>query len=96
MAKKYGLSLPAQRFSAWCAIQAEVNYPLAGNTPQSRLFIGLVGEELLAGAVFLRIDIPAIDERPARTMLFAPTAVKVVEPMTEEQARELLKTRLQP
>ena len=49
-------------------------------------FAGLVTEETLSGAAFLRIDIPATGKQVAFTKLFSPSSVYSITPTTEELA----------
>jgi hypothetical protein len=48
---------------------------------------GLASEQKIAGKDFLRIDIPEINGRPARTILYSPDAVYDIEAVDEETAR---------
>lgn len=50
-------------------------------------YAGRVSEETIAGAAFLRIDIPARGDQPQFTKLFSPSSVYAITPCTEELAR---------
>lgn len=50
-------------------------------------FAGRVTEETIAGAAFLRIDIPAHGERAEFTKLFSPSSVYAITPVSETIAR---------
>lgn len=50
-------------------------------------YAGRVSEETIAGAAFLRIDIPAKKDQPAFTKLFSPASVYAITPCSEELAR---------
>lgn len=53
-----------------------------------RRLAGRVREVQIAGAGFLRLDIPAAGDDPARTQFIAPGSVYALHPVTEETARE--------
>jgi hypothetical protein len=58
---------------------------------------GYVREQELAGAAFLRIDVPGRDGAPAATQFYAPGAVYAITPTTEEMATAVaLRTRVEP
>lgn len=71
------------RFEQWCILE------LMGH----RRLAGLVSETEIAGASFLRIDVPAPDDgNPnewAATQLYAPAAVYCITPVSEEVARQV-------
>ena len=50
-------------------------------------FAGRVSEETIAGAAFLRIDIPAFGDRAEFTKLFSPSSVYAITPVSETIAR---------
>lgn len=50
---------------------------------------GLVSEATLAGGAFLRVDVPQVDEQPAFTRFFGPSAIYSISPITEELARQM-------
>jgi hypothetical protein len=52
-----------------------------------RRLAGRVREVQLAGAGFLRLDIPAAGTDPARTQFIAPGSVYALHPVTEETAQ---------
>ena len=52
-----------------------------------RRLAGHLTETQIAGAGFLRIDIPADGDQPAATQIYAPAAVYAITPVTEETAR---------
>lgn len=83
----YGISLPAP-FPTWCGVEAE-----SVTTQQPQLLFGLASEQSVAGQMFLRLDIPAAGEWPARTLLIVPSVIRRIEPMSEDQARQLLAKR---
>jgi hypothetical protein len=58
---------------------------------------GYVREQELAGAGFLRIDVPGEDGAPVATQLYSASAVYALTPTTEEMARTVaLRTRIEP
>ena len=64
------------KFEQWCILD------IMGH----QRFAGLVTEETVAGAAFLRIDIPATGKQVAFTKLFSPSSVYSITPTTEELA----------
>lgn len=83
----YGISLSAP-FPTWCGIETE-----SVTTQQPQLLFGLASEQSVAGQMFLRLDIPAAGDWPDRTLLIMPSGIRRIEPMTEDQVRELLVRR---
>jgi hypothetical protein len=65
-----------ERFSEWAILE------IMGH----QRYGGLVSEYTLAGASFIRIDIPALDDQPAFTKLFSPGSVYAITPTTEQLA----------
>lgn len=55
-----------------------------------RRLAGLVSEQQIAGAAFLRLDIPA-DQGMRATQWYAPQAVYCITPTSEETARRVAK-----
>lgn len=84
----YGISLPAP-FPTWCGVEAES----VTTTQQPQLLFGLASEQSVAGQMFLRLDIPAAGDWPDRTLLIVPSVIRRIEPMTEDQVRQLLAKR---
>lgn len=54
-----------------------------------RRLAGLLSEQTIAGAAFLRIDIPSDTEIPKATQWYAPGAVYAITPCTETTARRI-------
>lgn len=52
-------------------------------------YAGLVSEQALGGASFVRIDVPACDDKPAFTKLFGAGSIYCISPVAEEIAREM-------
>ena len=48
---------------------------------------GLVSEQRIAGAAFVRVDVPAVKDVPAYTKFFFPSAIYGITPCEEEAAR---------
>jgi hypothetical protein len=67
----------SQPFGEWCVLE------LMGH----RRLAGYVREVQLAGAGFLRLDIPAASADPERTQFIAPGSVYALHPVGEETAR---------
>jgi hypothetical protein len=57
-----------------------------------RRVAGHVTEQQIAGAGFLRIDVPGEGDQAAVTQLYAPAAVYAITPIAEELARKLAVT----
>jgi hypothetical protein len=64
-------------FAHWCIVELLGHRRLAGH----------VREVQLAGAGFLRLDIPATDGHAAQTQLVAPGSVYALHPVDEATAR---------
>jgi hypothetical protein len=56
---------------------------------------GLVSEENHFGTVMLRLDIPEVGDKPARTEFYGGSAIYRVTPCTEEVARLVLQQSFQ-
>jgi hypothetical protein len=69
-----------QKFEEWAKVE------LFGHN----VIIGKVTEATLAGGAFLRVDVPALGNRPEFTRFFGPSAIYAISPITEEVARGLL------
>jgi hypothetical protein len=67
----------ADEFATWAIVE------LMGH----RRLAGWLTEEQLAGAAFLRLDVPAADGQPAATQYYSPSSVYCITPTTEEIAR---------
>jgi hypothetical protein len=48
---------------------------------------GVVTEQTIGGASFIRVDVPEIPEQPAYTRLLNPSAIYAINPVTEEVMR---------
>jgi hypothetical protein len=57
-----------------------------------RRLAGIIAEETIAGAAFIRIDVPAEEEEPGATQFYSPQAVYCITPLTEETARAFART----
>jgi hypothetical protein len=67
----------AEAFAAWVVLDLFGRQKAAGRA----------SEQKIAGKDFLRLDVPAVDGRQARTLLYSPDAVYAIEPVDEETAR---------
>jgi hypothetical protein len=74
----------ADTFDAWVVVHLFGRHTVAGKA----------SEQKVAGKDFLRIDVPEVDGRQARTVLYSPDAVYDLEPVDEETAR--LAAKLHP
>ena len=62
-----------------------------------RRLAGYLTEQTIAGAGFLRIDVPGTDGQPAATQFFAPSSVYALTPTTEATARRVAEgSRVEP
>jgi hypothetical protein len=52
--------------------------------------VGRITEAVIAGAAFLRIDVPAFNGKPAFTQFYGAGSVYCISPMSEDVARGLL------
>ena len=60
-----------------------------------RRIAGLVSEQQLAGAPFVRIDVyQPLAPNPSVTQFYSPSSVYCITPITEEMAREFADTHL--
>jgi hypothetical protein len=64
-------------FEGWCLLE------LMGH----RKLAGYVTETTVAGAGFIRIDVPGPDVAAVATQLYAPAAVYAITPIAEDLAR---------
>lgn len=69
----------AKEVLGWCILE------LMGH----RRLAGYVTEQEIAGAGFLRIDVPADGDEVAAVQFYAPASVYAITPTTEELARKV-------
>lgn len=50
-------------------------------------YAGLVTEQTIGGASFIRVDVPEVDGRPAFTKLLGASSIYAITPVSEEVAR---------
>lgn len=50
-------------------------------------FAGRITEQTIAGAAFIRVDVPEVDGKPAFTKIIGAGAIFAITPTTEEAAR---------
>lgn len=72
-------TVDAEQLDVWMIIE------LLGH----RRFAGRVREVQLAGAGFLRLDVPAAGDSPARTQYVSPSSVYALHPVDETTARRV-------
>lgn len=60
-----------------------------------QILAGKASEQMIAGDIFLRLDVPDVDSVPGFTKFFGAKAIYAITPTTEEVARAAVK-RLQP
>lgn len=68
-----------QKFEQWCIVD------IMGH----QRFAGLVTEQTIGGASFVRIDIPGTDKQPAFTKCFGASSIYCITPVTEEVAKAM-------
>lgn len=69
-------------FDSWALLE------LLGRTR----IVGRVTEETIAGAAFLRVDVPACGSLPGFTRFYGAGAIYCISPVAEDIALELVKT----
>lgn len=69
----------SEKFEQWAKLELFGRQVLAGK----------VSEQTIAGAGFIRIDVPAVGELPGFTRFFYPSAVYGITPTTEDLATKL-------
>lgn len=69
----------AEAFDEWCIVEQLGHRRLAGR----------VCEVQVAGAGFLRLDVPETTAGPARTQFLAPASIFALHPVDEETARRV-------
>ena len=69
------------KFESWCIVEVMGHHR----------FSGMVTEQQIGGASFIRVDVPKIEGRPGFTKLLAPSAIFASTPCTELTAREAAK-----
>lgn len=69
----------AEVFEGWYIVEQMGHKKLAG----------FVREATIAGAGFLRVDVPASDEQPAVTQFLRPDTIYAITPVAEELARRV-------
>lgn len=68
-----------QKFEQWCIVE------VLGH----RVFAGMVGEQQIAGAGFIRIDVPPVPGCQEFTKLIGPGSIYAITPCTEQVARQM-------
>lgn len=58
-------------------------------------YIGRVTEQVVAGAGFVRVDVPETSKQPAWTKLIGTGSIYAISPVTEEIARAMAEQRQQ-
>ena len=65
------------QFNSWALVELFGHQRIAG----------LVSEQQIAGAGFVRVDVPAVNGIPAYTKLYYPSAIYGITPCGEQEAR---------
>lgn len=79
--------MTTDKFEQWCILE------IMGH----QRFAGLVSEQTLGGASFVRIDVPEAEGQPAFTKLFGAGSIYCISPIAEDIARAMAKElRKQP
>lgn len=58
-----------------------------------RVFAGRVTEQVIAGAGFIRVDVPAVNQREAFTKFIGAGSIYSITPVTEEVAKQYAEQR---
>jgi len=77
-------SRPAECAGGQTTIQGWAIVELMGHN----VIAGQVAEQTIAGAAFLRVDVPGLEGQPGFTKLFGGAAIYAITPTTEEMARQ--------
>ena len=56
-----------------------------------QVLAGMAREEMVCGAIMLRIDVPELDGVPSWTKLYGPAAIYSITPTTEDMVMEALR-----
>lgn len=70
-----------EKFNEWALVE------LFGH----QRIVGKVSEATLAGGAFLRVDVPAVDEKKEYTRFYGPSAIYSISPITEDIARQMVR-----
>lgn len=70
---------PYNKFETWAIVE------IMGH----QRYAGLCTEQVIAGSAFLRVDVPAFEEKAAFTKLFSPNSVYAITPCAEDVARAM-------
>jgi hypothetical protein len=54
-----------------------------------RRLAGLLSEQTIGGTVFIRLDVPAVEGKPAATQFYSAQAVYAITPCSENTARQV-------
>lgn len=74
------------RFKQWCIVE------LFGH----QVIAGLVSEQQIGGASFVRVDVPTVEGRLGYTKLFGEKAIYAITPCDEATARQAATSLNQP
>jgi hypothetical protein len=77
MTSEQATTTEAEAFQEWVVVHLFGRHTVAGRA----------SEQKIAGKDYLRLDIPEVDGRQARTLFYSPDAVYDLEPVDEETAR---------
>ena len=56
-----------------------------------QVLAGAASEQMVAGVIFLRLDVPELDGIPAWTKFYGPAAIYSITPTTEDMVMEALR-----
>jgi len=73
--------MTTEKFEQWCILE------IMGH----QRFCGLVSEQTLGGASFVRIDVPESEGQPPFTKLFGAGSIYCISPVAEDLARAMAK-----
>lgn len=72
----------AEKFEQWAILE------IMGH----QRYAGLVSEQAIGGASFVRIDVPECDGKPPFTKMFGAGSIYAITPVAEDVARSVAKT----
>lgn len=71
-----------EKFESWCIVEVMGHGRYAG----------MVTEQQLGGGSFIRVDVPAVGDRPAFTKLLGHSSIFAITPCTEQTAHQAAKS----
>ncbi len=79
-----------KHFPALGAIEVSPSLPYAAGKETARWYCGTISEDSIAQHGFLRLDQPATDKHPARTVFIEPGHVRRIEFINADELEQAL------